>query len=288
MPGRATGACPRSRDELLLELVRADDARSTRTLTDLSRGAGNAALVDLLRPGRGRAWGGRRRTTRMTVAHGLADDRSDVTTQRDEAPATDEVVPLDTAPAPGATETIGPEVATSHPVAATSLADVATALAARPEAGHVAWSADMRFGASAGAIDAVEVSVTIDLEMPDWTPPPTMLPRARAEWHRWYAALLAHEQGHIDLVHAHFDGLAPRIIGRSPREGDRTFRAAKGALGRASTAYDRRTSHGRRQGTIMDVSIEIHELGEERRREETTTEGSREGAVPDVGDGDEG
>lgn len=288
-PLQDRGATPLSRthEELLHGLSRMDVPSRARGAAALSRDAGNAALATLLRGGRGGTWGRRTRTTRVTIARGQGTDRSDASVQRDETVAPAEEVPLDTTPAPGATETIGPESLTTYAVAASSLADVTTAIAARPEAGRVGWATDLRYGASGRSVDAVEVTVTIDLEMPDWTPPPTMLPRARAEWDRWYAALLAHEQGHIDLVHEHFDGLAERLLGRSPRQVDRAFRAARTALTRASAAYDRRTSHGRRQGTVMDLAIEARELEEQRRRDETI-DGGREGRAPDTDTDEDG
>jgi hypothetical protein len=115
-----------------------------------------------------------------------------------------------------------------------------------------------------------------------------MLPKARAEWTRWYAALRAHEQGHIDLVHQVFDGLAKRMLGTTVRAGQALFDGAKTALGSKSRAYDARTGHGTKQGTVMNVSIEQQELDEERRkREQAEKAKKRESAVPDVGDEEE-
>ena len=45
---------------------------------------------------------------------------------------------------------------------------------------------------------------------PSWTPPATMLPKAKAEWTRWYAALDAHEQGHVTKVHGVYEGAGQR------------------------------------------------------------------------------
>jgi hypothetical protein len=170
-------------------------------------------------------------------------------------------------------------------VTASSLADVAAAIGGRSEAGHVGWQPAFDFHQTDGRIDSVTISVPIELQMPSWSPPSAMLPKARAEWDRWYAALRAHEQGHIDLVHQVFDGLAARILGATVRAGQTLFERAKASLAAKSRAYDARTGHGTRQGTVMNVSIEQQEIDEERRkREQAEKARERESAVPEVGD----
>lgn len=168
---------------------------------------------------------------------------------------------LDAATAPpGATETIGPETMSTYTPSATTLAALATQLEARDEAGHVDWALSMTNAAPTGVITAVNITADITLEMPAWSPPATMLPKAKAEWSRAYAALLAHEQGHIKLVHDIFDGLAASLLGKTSRAGAAMFATAKASLAAASESYDRKTGHGQKTGTVIDVAIEQQEI----------------------------
>jgi hypothetical protein len=169
----------------------------------------------------------------------------------------------------GATEEVGPSTSSSYGVAAVSLSDIASQLSSRDEAGHCGWKESWTYKTSpTGRINAVKVTVAIDIEMPAWTPPPSMLPKAKAEWERSYAALLAHEQGHERLVHDHFDGLADKILGKTVRQGTALFEGAKGSLSRASRGYDTKTGHGTKAGTIIDTTIEQREIDEKKREED--------------------
>ena len=96
-----------------------------------------------------------------------------------------------TAAGGGASETIGPPTPSSYAVQATSLADVLAAIGGRDEAGHVGWVGDTHVRGEHRDRRSTPRSVNVDIsiEMPSWTPPATMLPKARAEWTRWYAAL---------------------------------------------------------------------------------------------------
>jgi len=131
--------------------------------------------------------------------------------------------------------------------------------------------------------DTVSVNVDISLEMPSWTPPSTMLPKARAEWTRWFAALAAHEQGHIKLVHDVHDGISKKILGKAPKAGETLFNTAKASLATKSTTYDTTTDHGLKTGTVLNVGIEQQELDEEKKKQEEAAKAkSRTSAVPDV------
>ncbi len=272
--------------DLTRELAAADEAIRVRTMGELQQGAGNAALGEIL--------GASGRMTGLGVGHGgLTTNTTDLTVTRDIAdeevagPA-DEVVPLDTGAQVNATESVGPVTESSYAVEASTLADVAAAIGGRSEAGHVGWVPTLDFHQTDGRIDSVTINVSIDLQMPSWSPPSSMLPKARAEWTRWYAALRAHEQGHIDLVHQLFDGLAARILGKTVRAGQQLFATAKASLATQSRAYDTRTGNGTKQGTIMNVGIEQQEIDEERRKREAAEKAKqRESAVPDVGDEEE-
>jgi len=195
--------------------------------------------------------------------------------------------PLDTAAAGGgATETIGPPTSSTYAVGASNLADVVAVIGGRDEAGHVGWVESMSSSANTGpTVDTANVNVDITLEMPSWTPPSAMLPKARAEWTRWYAALMAHEQGHIKLVHDIHDGMANRLLGKTPTQATTTFNAAKTSLTTKSDAYDVRTGHGLKTGTVLDVGIETLELDEEQKKKDAAAAAKakpRDSAVPDA------
>jgi hypothetical protein len=269
--------------ELTHELAAADGASRVRTMGELQEGAGNAAVGEMLgASGHVAGWGiGQGGVTSHTTDLTITRDVSDET----EAGPTDELVPLDTGAQVNATESVGPVAESSYPVEASTLADVAAAIGGRPEAGHVSWVPTFDFHQTDGRIDSVTINVSIDLQMPSWSPPSSMLPKARAEWTRWYAALRAHEQGHIDLVPQLFDGLAARILGTTVRAGQQLFATAKASLAAKSQAYDTRTGNGTKQGTVMNVGIEQQEIDEERRKREAAEQAKqRDSAVPDVGD----
>lgn len=270
--------------DLADELAATDVARGARILSGLQSEVGNAALHRLV-SGTGHATG--LGVGRGTVSARGATERT-ISRETEDAPGAGpggEALPLDTGAAPGVTERVGPVTESGYRVEASTLADVAALIGGRAEAGHVGWVPSLDFHQTDGRIDSVVVSVPIDLEMPVWSPPAGMLPRARAEWARWYAALRAHEQGHVDLVHRWFDGLATRILGSSVRAGRRAFADAKAGLATSSRAYDTRTGHGTAQGTVMNVTIEQQERDQERRKQADAQRTSgREGGTPDVGD----
>jgi hypothetical protein len=272
--------------DLTRELAAADEASRVRTMGELQQGAGNSALGEMFgssgrMAGLGVGRGGlSTHTTELTISRDIED-------QGIAGPA-EELVPLDTGAQVNATESVGPVAESSYAVEASTLAEVAAAIGGRPEAGHVSWVPTLDFHQTDGRIDSVTINVSIDLQMPSWSPPASMLPKARAEWTRWYAALRAHEQGHIDLVHQLFDGLAARILGKTVRAGQGLFDTAKASLAAQSKAYDTRTGNGTKQGTVMNVAIEQQEIDEERRKREAAEKAKqRESAVPDVGDEEE-
>ncbi|MFN8518229.1 MAG: DUF922 domain-containing protein [Chloroflexota bacterium] len=280
----ATGRLGLPPADLARDLDAADAASRVRAIGGLQADAGNAALGSLL--------GGRGHATGLGVGRGAASTGiTDVTVSRDIedidlGTPTDEVPQLSGGDAAAATESVGPVAESGYEVVASTLADVAAAIGGRPEAGQVSWAPSLDFHQTDGIIDSVTISVAIELQMPSWAPPSTMLPKARAEWSRWYAALRAHEQGHIDLVHQLFDGQAARMLGKPVATGQRLFAGAKASLATKSRAYDARTGHGIRQGTVMDVAIEQREIDEEERKRRAAEEQTprREGAVPVVGD----
>lgn len=255
------------------KLAQVDDRSRARVLTRLNRVRGNAYVQSIVQgiaarqaglhaqASGGGAGAGVGRGETLTLEREIGDE--------EQPEIVEEPVVEEEADVPvGATESIGPETSSSYPLAAVSLGDVANQVSGRDEAGKCAWGETWNYKAMGGKINAVTVTVTISVEMPSWTPPPSMLPKAKAEWDRWYAALLAHEQGHVKLIHDHFDGLANKILGKTAAQGKVIFNGAKAALKAASDGYDAKTGHGKKAGTIIDTSIEDKEIDEKKKEDE--------------------
>ena len=276
---RASGAGP---GLLAAGLQHADPWARARAVQRLQAGLGNAAVGAMLSQRHAR-------TTHLQLERRADDTEARTTIQREEGdPPVDAAQTLDTTTAggAGATEEIGPPAQTDYAVSASSLADVLAAISGREEAGYVGWTQAMTSSAPNGpTVETVSVKVDITLEMPAWAPPSSMLPRARAEWNRWYAALLAHEQGHIQIVHDVYDGLAKRLIGKTPAAATAAFNAAKASLTTRSAAYDTKTGHGLKTGTILDVGIETLELDAEQKKKDAAAKAKgHEATVPEVPD----
>jgi hypothetical protein len=165
------------------------------------------------------------------------------------------------------TEEIGPVAGSDHSVEANSLASFGDAISARNEAGKVQWDPSFDYESEGGDAPSVSVSVVcpILLEMPSWALPEDMGPRTQAEFTRWLGALRTHEQGHIDRVHQHFEGLAERLSRLSFARAEQLFNTTKTNLQTASDTYDASTSHGVSQGTTLDLAIEKEERAEDER-----------------------
>ncbi len=265
-------------------LERIDGRGREGAMHRLQAGVGNSALGGLF-AGRGNG-GPPRRVLEVAGPSVVQRDGDDPAGDGDMPVGDAQQLDVKTGAGGGATETIGPPSSSTYAITASSLDDVSAVISARDEAGHVGWVEDMAASGSNGStLDIVSVTVTISLEMPSWTPPATMLPRARAEWSRWYAALESHEQGHIKLVHDVHDGLARKLLGKTPRAANTLFDAAKASLTARSKAYDTATGHGLRTGTILDVAIEQQELADEQKKQDDAAKSkSRDSAVPSVPD----
>jgi hypothetical protein len=255
--------------DALTHLAEADGATRDRALRILQQERGNVFVGSVIRaiaaenaaPARGGMGTGVGHGETLTLERDLGDEEE----PDFPGPMAEELADIPE----GATEEVGPATSSSYSLAAVSLSDIAGQLASRDEAGYCGWKESWNYKTSPGGkISAVKVRVEIDIEMPAWTPPPSMLPRAKAEWERSYAALLAHERGHEQLIHGHFDGLADRILGKTVRQGTALFDGAKASLSRASKAYDTKTGHGTKTGTIIDTAIESREIDEKKKEDE--------------------
>jgi len=276
---RASGSGP---GQLFAGLQHADPGSRVRTVQRLQTGVGNAAVGAML--ARRHA-----RTTHLQIERRAGEDAARTTIQREEGdlPADGaQALETTTAAGGGASETIGPPTPSSYAIQATSLADVLAAIGGREEAGLVGWVATPNYAANTGTtVDTASVNVDISIEMPSWSPPATMLPKARAEWTRWYAALQAHEQGHIALVHTVYDGLAKKMIGKTLAAAAAVFKTANDSMQPKSDAYDKGNGHGLLKGTVLDVGIETLELDEEQKKKDAAAKAKgHESTAPEMPD----
>jgi predicted secreted Zn-dependent protease len=105
------------------------------------------------------------------------------------------------------------------------------------------------------AIRAVAVSVTAQMTLPRWTPPPDTEPGLATEWKRFVAALETHEAGHKDIaakagheIVAQLRGLVGFCSQITSRAND-IARVIAERANEEQNAYDAATRHGITQGT---------------------------------------
>jgi hypothetical protein len=160
-------------------------------------------------------------------------------------------------PPPPATTIVGPPKRTFYTLRAATLRGVVAELGGREEAGRTDWKPHLGYKADdSGIVTSAIVTVPIPLEMPRWPGHRKVSKTAQAEWDRAYRALEAHEQGHVDLVHEHFDGMASSLIGKTEAQANAAFQKATEDLQSASDEYDQRTDHGQSAGAVIDTSKE--------------------------------
>ncbi len=155
------------------------------------------------------------------------------------------------------TTTIRPVARATYPVEGATLAEAAAQIEAREEAGVTEWNPAYSLSRDdEGNVTDATVTVTITVTMPNW-PGAARLPAAtRAEWDRFYAALEAHEQGHVSLVQENLRDVADAMVDKSEAEAIAAFEAALANLQQVNDAYDAANDHGRNAGCTLDLGEE--------------------------------
>jgi predicted secreted Zn-dependent protease len=149
-----------------------------------------------------------------------------------------------------------PPQRTSYPVSGATLRDVADAVSHLPEAGKVIWAPQYSLESDgSGVVTRAAVRCSFEVQMPVWTAYRSASAAAREEWDRWWMALEAHEQGHVEIATGAFDGIEQQMVGQSVATAEAVFRAAEARAQAESDAYDSSTSHGISSGTVLDTSI---------------------------------
>jgi predicted secreted Zn-dependent protease len=144
-----------------------------------------------------------------------------------------------------------------HDVSAPTLAEVARLISEQPEAGKAEWWPHLDYRTAEGVVTEATVTVTTRILMPRWPEYTSAAPAPRQEWDRFWVALDHHERGHLALVHQYLDGLDHRLHGFSESDAQQAWADALAALAAASDSYDAQTDHGRNDGTVIDVDVEV-------------------------------
>jgi predicted secreted Zn-dependent protease len=134
-----------------------------------------------------------------------------------------------------------------------TLADAAAVLQGMGDAADTTWKPVYNSNETDGRVTSVTIDVEVNVLMPNWPGASKLNKEARAEWDRAYKALADHEQGHVDLVKKMLKGVATKMVGKTKAQADAIFNKAVADLKKESDAYDTRTDHGRKTGTVINV-----------------------------------
>lgn len=139
------------------------------------------------------------------------------------------------------------------PVSGT-LRQVAHQLEARQEAGSVTSQvADVYHEAAReeGPTKLVAITVVETRLMPTWTNRSDRPEAEQREWDRFYAALMAHEQRHIEIDREVFTNLHRRCLRKSVARMNEIIDEAIAEANRLNKEFDTTTNHGKSAGTTI-------------------------------------
>jgi predicted secreted Zn-dependent protease len=139
-------------------------------------------------------------------------------------------------------------------VGGATLAAVAQAISQMDEAAKTEWFPAYTADTVDGNLTNVHVTVRTKVTMPQWSAYDNATQAEKDEWDRFFVALRAHEQGHLDLVTSQLSDIDLRLAGQSTSDASATWTKALGELTSASNDYDASNDHGRSQGTVISVS----------------------------------
>ncbi|HEX7766172.1 MAG TPA: DUF922 domain-containing protein [Nitrospira sp.] len=142
----------------------------------------------------------------------------------------------------------------SYDVQAETLEEAAEAISDLEEAATAEWFPRYEYEADQFVTSAV-VTVATKITMPRWVGVESAGAAERAEWERFCAALRSHEEGHVQLVTKVLADVDTHLIGESVDAARKVWDRTLEALAVASRAYDLQTDHGRKLGTVLDLSV---------------------------------
>jgi len=119
-----------------------------------------------------------------------------------------------------------------------------------------------------GKVAKATVKVVITVTMPEWTPPKTVGPKAKAEGERVRKALLEHEGGHVKIAQKEAKDVASKLVGKTGKQALNTLtnifdESKPGTMKKEGDAYDTKTKQGATQGVNADYNIERAEIAEQ-------------------------
>lgn len=239
-----------------------------RAIGGLHASAGNGAISRLFAAGTPAVRPGRTAATERPVVQASLDDEAAAPVEEagsTEADVTGEgSTPAELAagaPTPGPSWTkVGPPTPGSFTVSGT-LREVATALAARPEAGSETATASRDYDVwtpegGEETILAARVTVKQDVQLPTWSDKSKATKNQQAEWDRFHAAITTHEAGHVSTDKTSFAGTHSKMIGKSPTDGDTELTTAETQATTDNKTYDTTTNSGLNQGTGINANID--------------------------------
>jgi predicted secreted Zn-dependent protease len=143
----------------------------------------------------------------------------------------------------------------TYTVDAGTLEEAAQQIEQREEAGETKWNPTYKTTLDEnGNVASATVDVEITVTLPKWPGATKLNKAARAEWERFFKALKAHEQRHVNLARQKLKDLAEKLVGKSPADAEESFQKAVDDLQKSSDDYDEISDHGRNEGTIIDTS----------------------------------
>jgi predicted secreted Zn-dependent protease len=105
-----------------------------------------------------------------------------------------------------------------------------------------------------GIVQGVTVKSRITIRMPQWGNREHASDSDRAEWERFYTALLEHEREHEQIMRRGLEPLHQALEKARATEFKTIMNREKRRLiDLPGAAYDERTDHGRKRGTILNV-----------------------------------
>ncbi len=145
-----------------------------------------------------------------------------------------------------------------------TLLDVYNVIAAMPEAGKAEWgdsNYSMEFD-DKGEVTSVTANILYKVTMPTWVEVDQAPQAAQDEWGRFWSALEAHEQGHLQILDDNVSGVDERMVGKSKTAAEKEWNDTFAKIQKLSDEYDASTRNGQNDGTILDTSAGEPEEGE--------------------------
>src|SRR5262245_35881421 len=97
-----------------------------------------------------------------------------------------------------------------------TLADVTSTMGGMSEAAHADFDLQMSYATSNGHISTVDLTMTLTIDMPEWSAAGSARQVEQTEWNRFLRALRAHEDGHIAICRREAPTTYQRLQRASP------------------------------------------------------------------------